>query len=200
MNHNSTAIGTRFAVIVMMTASLVFTAISAYSAIAAEDERQLITLSPDIRDRFLEEMRHDLVNLAEVVSAIGDGDFEEAAQISERRMGLGHIRIQRMEESGASDEDINAAIKQIRTMAEEHGADLPNVMHQRGMGRGGVGRFMPEELRAIGQAFHKTAYPLANAARAVGTTPSVENFQALFSALSDMNNSCLGCHEAYRVK
>ena len=183
------------------------------SPAAAEDTRELIDLAPDIRDRFLAMMREDLVNLNDVVAAVAAGDFEEAARIAERRIGLGHNRIRRLEARGASDEEIAEAIAQIRAMAEKHGTDLPHAMGRGGgmgggMGRGGgmggggmgVGRHMPEELRAMGQAFHKTAYPLADAARAVGKDPSSENYRKLFDALGDMTASCLGCHETYRVK
>jgi hypothetical protein len=172
-------------------------------AARAEDNRELIELAPDIRDRFLERMREDLVNLNDVLAAIAEGDFEGAARIAERRMGFAHGRIERMEARGASDAEVAAAIGEIRAMAEAHGTDLPGAMHGGGGGgRGGmgVGRFMPEELRALGMAFHQTAYPLADAARAVDADPSEENFRALFSALGDMTLSCLGCHEAYRVK
>lgn len=201
MTHISIGIALRFtAVAIGALIVVMMVAFAVAPAKADTDQRQLITLSPDIRDRFLAEMRHDLFNLSEVVSAIADQNFEAAAKIAERRMGLGHVRIRNLENSGATDAEIAAEIVKIRVMAEQHGADLPNVMKQRGMGRGGVGRFMPEELRAIGQAFHKTAYPLADAARAVGDKPTPETYQRLFSALSDMTSSCLGCHEVYRVK
>ena len=167
----------------------------------AEDTRELIEVAPDIRDRFLEEMRQDLVNLDAVITAIAEDDLELAARISERKIGLGHMRIIRLEDMGASDEEITAAIEQMRKMAEELGPDMPKRMAQRGMEGGrGVGRYMPEELVAIGQLFHKTAYPLADAARATKADPSAENYKKLFVALSEMTNSCLGCHEVFRVK
>ncbi|MCW2309661.1 hypothetical protein [Rhodobium gokarnense] len=169
--------------------------------VLAEDTRELVEVAPDIRDRFLEEMRQDLVNLDAVITAIAEDDLELAARIAERRIGLGHMRIMRMEEMGAPDEKIAAAIKDMRQMAEELGTDMPKEMARRGMEGGrGVGRFMPQELVAIGQLFHKTAYPLADAARAADADPSAENYRKLFVALSDMTNSCLGCHEVFRVK
>ncbi|MBK5950396.1 hypothetical protein CH339_07095 [Rhodobium orientis] len=167
----------------------------------AEDTRELVEVAPEVRDQFLEEMRQDLINLDAVITAIAEDDLELAARIAERRIGLGHMRILRMEEMGAQDAKIAAAIREMRQMAEDLGTDMPKEMARRGLEGGrGVGRFMPEELVAIGQLFHKTAYPLADAARATKADPSAENYKKLFIALSDMTNSCLGCHEVFRVK
>ena len=183
--------------VAILAVLLAAVALPAPVARADEDTRELVELSPDIRDRFLAEMRLDLTNLNDVIAAIAAGDYEDAARIAERRMGLAYRRIERMEQRGASDAEIAAAIKEIRAMAEEHGTDMPMPGHGRGMG---LGRFIPEDLGALGMTFHSTAYPLADAARAVGVTPSGENFQKLLSALGDMTVSCVGCHEVYRVR
>jgi len=218
--------------VVVLAVSLVAAALPGPGARAQDDTRELVELAPDIRDQFLAEMRLDLTNLNDVIAAIAAGEYEEAARLAERRMGFAHRRIEMMEQSGASDAEIAAAIKQIRAMAEENGTDMPGFGMGGGMGRGmgggtgrgmgggtgggtgggmgrgmgggmgnlALGRFMPEELRALGMAFHSTAYPLADAARAVDKDPSGANYQQLLSALNDMTISCVGCHEVYRVK
>ena len=169
-------------------------------ALASEDVRQLVQLAPDIRDRFLAEMRQDLVHLDDVLSAITEGDMEEVARIAERRMGLGHKRIARMEQQGATDEEISLLIARIRKMVESEDADLPNALHGAGQGGRGIGRFMPEELRAMGQEMHKAAYQLADAARAAKKPPLAEDYKKLISAVNDITTLCRGCHDTFRVK
>ena len=166
---------------------------------APEDTRAFVKLDPTVRDLFLEEMRLDLANLDDIITAIAEKDFELAARIAERKMGLAHRRIERLEQSGASDEEIAEEVKRIRKMGAMVGEMPAKQLHQK-MSRGmmGVGKFMPEELQGVGQAFHMSAYDIADAARMVGKAPTAENYQKLFSAINDMTTQCRGCHDAYR--
>lgn len=170
---------------------------------APEDTREFVKLDPALRDRFLQEMRLDLAHLDDILSAIAEKDFEQAARIAERRMGLAHRRIERMEANGASDEDIAAAVMRIRKMGAQVG-EISAKKLQRKMSRGmagfGLGRFMPEELQGVGQAFHMGAYDIADAARLVAKKPDAASYQQLFSAINDMTTQCRGCHDAYRVR
>ena len=168
---------------------------------APEDNRTLVKLAPAIRDLFLQEMRRDLAHLDDILSAISDQDFELAARIAERKMGLAHRRIERMEADGASDAQIAGAIRKIRKMGARVG-EMPVKELHRKMSRGmmGVGKFMPAELQGVGQAFHLTAYDVADAARLVAKKPDAASYQKLFSAINDMTTHCRGCHDAYRVR
>lgn len=166
-----------------------------------EDNRSFVKLDPSIKAMFLAEMRKDLENLDDILTAIAEKKFELAARIAERKMGLAHRRIERMEANGASDEEIAATVKKIRKMGEKVG-DMPVKELHRKMSQGmmGVGNFMPDELQGVGQAFHLSAYDIADAARLVAKKPDAANYQKLFSAINDMTTHCRGCHDAYRVR
>jgi cytochrome c556 len=167
--------------------------------VALEDDRQLIKVDPQIKDRFLAEMRADLGHLNDLMTAIADGNMEETARIAERKMGLAHKRIEKMEQMGASDEQISQFIAKVRQMAENPDIDLSKQLHGRGKGRG-IGQFMPEELRAMGQEMHKSAYNIADIARSVKNPPEADGYKKLFSALSDLTALCRSCHDTYRVR
>ena len=165
---------------------------------AQEDDRQFVKVAPDVMNRFLAEMREDLVHLDDLLGAIAAGDMEQAARIAERRMGLGHQRLMRMQEQGASDEEINRMVAKIRKMAVSEGVDLPKALH--GKKHGGIGMLMPEELRAMGQEMHKAAYHLADVARAAKNPPDAGDYRKLFAAVNDITTQCRGCHETFRVR
>ncbi len=167
-------------------------------ATAQQDDRQMVKVAPEVMDRFLAEMREDLAHLDDLLEAIAAGRMEQAARIAERRMGLGHRRLMRMEEQGASDEQISRMIARIRRMAQAEGIDLPGALH--GNTQGGIGMLMPGELRAMGQEMHKAAYHLADVARAAGTPPDAEDYRKLFAAVNDITTQCRGCHETFRVR
>ncbi len=166
---------------------------------AQEDDRQLIQISPDIKDRFLAEMRKDLAHLDDILSAMAEGNMEEVAQIAERKMGLAHKRIEKMENMGASDSEIGLFITRIRKMAESEEGNLTKKLHTKGQGEG-VGQFMPEELRAMGQEMHKSAYELADIARSAKKPPTAIDYKNLFSALNTITTHCRGCHDTFRVR
>ena len=153
---------------------------------APDDNRTLVKLDPTIRDLFLEEMRKDLAHLDDILSAISEKDFELAARIAERKMGLAHRRIERMEASGASDEEIAKTVRKIRNMGAKIGEVPTKELHRR-MSKGmmGVGKFMPEELQSVGQSFHMSAYDIADAARLVAKKPDADNYQKLFTAINE---------------
>ncbi len=194
-------INTKFLIPAIAIAFTAFTvpATSVGEALAAEDNRQFVRVSPDIIDDFLAEMRQDLVHLDDLLGAITEGSFEEAARIAERRMGLAHKRIEMMEENGASDEKIAKFIAKVRKMTENEDINLSKALHGKGQPRG-VGQFMPEELRAMGQEMHKAAYDLADTARAAKTPPTADDYKKLFSAVNDITTLCRSCHDSFRVR
>lgn len=168
---------------------------------APEDNRVFVKLAPTVRELFLEEMRQDLANLDDLLSAIAEQDFEQAARIAERKIGLAHRRIERMENNGASDEAIAKAVAQIRKMGAQAGEISAKKLHRK-MSRGmrGLGKFMPEELQGVGQLFHMSAYDIADAARLVAKKPDAAAYQKLFSTINDLTTQCRGCHDAFRVR
>ena len=168
-------------------------------AMSIDDDRQFVQVSPDIKDKFLTQMREDLTHLNDILSAITDGDLAEVVRIAERRMGLANKRIERMVQNGASDKEISLFIARIRKMVETEGVNLPNRLHGKRRGKG-LGQFMPEELRAMGQEMHKTAYHLADVARDANNPPNAEDYKKLFSAINDITTQCKGCHDAFRVR
>ena len=63
-------------------------------------------------------------------------------------------------------------------------------------GAGHMGRFMPEGMRAIGQAMHRAARRFAVAAQDAEVD---DDLAAAFSGLSAVMQQCVACHEGYRV-
>ncbi len=175
-------------------------------AAAQQDNRQFVNLSPEIKAKFLAQMRTNMANLDDIIGEIAQGNMEEAAKIAERRMGFAHGRIERMAKKGASDAQINEMVARIRNMTKgDDYASISKAMHKNrpgggmGKGGGGLGRFMPQEMRIMGHEMHKAAYKLADIARAT-KNPTTTDYKNLFSALNDITTSCRGCHDAFRVK
>ena len=168
----------------------------------AEDPRQPIELPPEVRDAFLAEMRTHLANLDDIVAALASGDFDEAAQVAEIKMAFGHYRWQAMSDAGATDEEIAEAKERFGQPGTGRGTG-PGM--GAGMGRGmgmmgpGFGRYMPDDFRAMGFAFHDATQAFAETARAVGDPPTTEDYQAVLDALWNVTVNCRGCHDAFRV-
>lgn len=63
-----------------------------------------------------------------------------------------------------------------------------------------MGKFMPEPMREMGMALHRSASGLAIAA----TDAEVENTygaqRKVFQALHDITQACATCHSAYRIR
>lgn len=167
----------------------------------AEDPRQPVELPPDVRDAFLAEMRTHLANLDDIVAALADGNFDEAARVAEINMAFGHYRWQAMADAGATDEEIAAAKERFGTPGTGRGMGqgMGRGMGQ-GMGAGpGFGRYMPDDFRAMGLAFHDTTQGFAETARAVGDPPTVEDYQAVLGGLWTITLNCRACHDSFRI-
>ncbi len=178
-------------------------------AIAQEDNRQFVDLSPEIKAKFLARMRSNMARLDDIMSELARGNMEEAAKIAERRMGFAHGRIEKMAKKGASDAQINEMVARIRNMTKgDDYVSISKAMHKNrpgggmgmGKGGGGLGRFMPQEMRIMGHEMHKSAYKLADTARAAKTPPTAGDYKNILAALNDITTSCRSCHDAFRVK
>ena len=126
---------------------------------AEADERTVLTLSPDIREQFLQEMRGHMENLDAIIAAIGAGDFAEAALIADTRLDFGHHIWEAMAAKGATAEEIAAAKKRMHSkglgmragMSDEEHKKMEEKMAGMGMGKGGgMGRHMTPEFRPDG--------------------------------------------------
>jgi cytochrome c556 len=159
-------------------------------AAIADDTREKIELPSLVQEKFLIEMRGNLMKLEDIMGALAKGDFKEVANIADLKMGFGHGQMEQMEKMGKSTEEMLSRKNQMRKIGMPHGG---------GQGRG-MGRYMPENFRAMGQNLHQASEDLAEKARSVGTSPSVKDYQAVISSLEDVSNACTSCHQAFRVR
>ena len=168
--------------------------VSAGPALAEEDPRTAVALPSEVEARFLAEMRTHLAHLDDIVAALAEDDFRQAARIADLHMTMGHHRWARMAEAGASDEEIAAAKARFK---EQHAAGSG----QAGMGMGGgFGRYMPEDFRAMGAVFHDAAESFAETTRTVATPVSAEDYRAVLAGLQEVTTACRGCHDAFRIE
>ncbi|MDV7338631.1 hypothetical protein RYZ26_03415 [Terasakiella sp. A23] len=149
------------------------------------DEREVIKIPSEIKSMFLEEMRGHLDNLNEITLAISAGDFETAAFVAQSKMGFGRPMRDVMEEQGLPQDVINKTLEKMRA---EHGKG------------GGMEQFMPEEIREMGRDFHTAAENFARVARSVSTPPTADEYQRVFTALSEAIDVCSACHSSFRVE
>jgi cytochrome c556 len=60
---------------------------------AAEDNRELVKLPTMMQEHMLGNMRDHLVALDEMLSALANGDTDEAAEIAEKRLGMSSLSL-----------------------------------------------------------------------------------------------------------
>ena len=166
---------------------------------AHSDERQLIDIPPSSQAALLTEMRSLVDNLDEMLSALADGDFDEVSRIADFKMGFGHARWQKLLDEGVSPEDVQ---KQVNEMRGKRGKG-----HGKGHGGGGggifgqgVGRLMPQEVRAMGQQMHVAAGEVSLAAQKAGDSPTVKDYQAVLSNIQEMTAMCSACHSSFKIR
>lgn len=183
-------------------------------ASAAEDPRTAITLPADTAADFLAEMRVHMANLDDIVAALAENDFKQAARIAELRMTMGHHRWAAMEERGATDAEIAAARENFKKRYATHRAQMRSGqgMEQgtgQGMGRGagmgagmgpGIGRFMPEDFWAMGNSFHEAAEVFAETAKSVSAPAKPYDYTEVLEQLQEVTAACRACHDAFRVE
>lgn len=69
------------------------------------------------------------------------------------------------------------------------------------IGRGkGIGRFMPQEFRELGFAFHRAADDFARIADRLPEKPAADGWVELMGGLAAVTATCSGCHAAFTVK
>ena len=79
--------------------------------------------------------------------------------------------------------------------------------HGKGHGGGGggifgqgVGRLMPQEVRAMGQQMHVAAGEVSLAAQKAGDSPTVKDYQAVLSNIQEMTAMCSACHSSFKIR
>ena len=158
----------------------------------ADDERIPVNLPPEVKDAFLKEMRGHMGNLDDILTAIAEENFKEAADIADVRMDFGHKTWEAMAQQGMSADQITAMKARMKKTGMKRGPGT-------GGGRG-MGQFMPEDFRVMGQQFHLAAANFAIKARAVGLEPTATDYRNVIGALEEVTLTCRGCHEAFRVE
>ena len=174
---------------------------------AHSDERQLIELPQTSQTALLTEMRSLVDNLDEMLSALADGDFDEVSKIADFKMGFGHARWQKLLDEGMSPEDVQKQVNQMRGKrgsGKGHGQGNGQGKGHGGGGGGmfgqGVGRLMPQEVRAMGQQMHVAAGEVSLAAQKAGDSPMVKDYQAVLSNIQEMTAMCSACHSSFKIR
>ena len=176
--------------------------VAARSQVSAEDDPRLaVPLPPEVGAALRAEMRTHMANLDDIIAALADDDFTEAARVADIHMTFGHHRWIQMAESGATVEEIAAAKARFKQMRGSGGDRLGGGHRGGGMGMGpGIGRHMPEDFRAMGASFHEAAEAFAETARSVATPPSPADYRAVFGALQEITTTCRAWPDAFRIE
>lgn len=151
------------------------------------DERQVIEVPEEIKEIFLQEMRGHLDNLNEITLAISAGDFDNAAFVAETKMGFGYSFEAILRSYGMPEPEIEKLVKQLA-------ADNPGVDHL------GLDQFLPPDAQAMATDFHKAALNFAKVARSVELPTTAEEYQKVFTALSETIDVCSACHSTFKVE
>jgi hypothetical protein len=139
----------------------------------APDARRQLDFPPPMRDHMLSNMRSHLEAVGEIIGALSASDGAKAAEIAQTRLSL--------ESPGAAACNPNNAAK--------GGAmgDMAQMMAQH----------MPEEMRAMGYAMHKSASEFAVEAAKL---KSGGDLKPALAALAKITENCVACHSAYRIR
>lgn len=167
------------------------------SAAMAEDGRELIELTPPQQTALLSEMRKLFEKVDDTLAALAEGDMKKVKFIADYELGFGHNKLKKMLESGTPESEVaKVRLKMLERRKSGKG-------HGQGQGKGqrqGVGRFLPPEMRAIGQEMHKAAAKLSITAGNIAAEPSAEDYKVLVGNLQELTNSCRACHVAYKIR
>ncbi|MCF6315493.1 MAG: hypothetical protein L3J30_04225 [Marinosulfonomonas sp.] len=185
-------------------AAIAALALSGAVASAQDDNRFLIEVDEATQALLLADMRGLTESLDKLMAALAEGNFEQAARIGEIDLGFGHAKLQAMVEGGATDEQIDTMRARMKANREARAA-AGDTGPGPGMGAlfgipVGVGQKMPDDFRMMGQTMHASAEDMANAARAVGETPTAADYQTILQGVQGITGTCVACHTTYRVR
>ena len=75
----------------LVVTTAILLAALATSRTYGQDARQLVKLPEPMQEHMLSNMRDHLVSLNEIIGYLGDGKFDEAAKVAERRLGMSSL-------------------------------------------------------------------------------------------------------------
>jgi hypothetical protein len=147
-----------------------------HMAAMGADGRQPVNFPPQMRQHILANMRDHMQALADILTALSAGDYAKAGQIADARLGL--------DSPAAAGCKAGAAVDAPQ-MSQP--ADKEQMMAQ----------FMPEGMRKVGLAMHRSASDFAAEAAQAAKTG---NGSDAIAALASVTQQCAACHSAYRVQ
>jgi hypothetical protein len=71
--------------------TVVLLAVLVASRSYGQDARQMVKLPEPMQEHMLSNMRDHLVSLNDIIAYVGDGKFDEAAKVAERRLGMSSL-------------------------------------------------------------------------------------------------------------
>ena len=76
---------------IFASATLALSLTVMFSTTHAANPRQLVKMPPPMQEHMLANMRDHLVAMGEIQAALGKGDFDQAADIAEQRIGMSSL-------------------------------------------------------------------------------------------------------------
>ena len=108
----------------VLLAALVFLA-AATDASQAQDSRELVRLPEPMQEHMLGNMRDHLATLNEIIGDVADGKFDEAAKLSEQRLGNELARPSRRRPHGALHAETDAGHRNQHASGRKPFGDRP---------------------------------------------------------------------------
>ncbi len=140
------------------------------------DMRQVVNMPAPMKEMFLKNMRGHMESLDLIIAALAEGDLNDAAEIAEKGMGLGHGK--------------------PRQCDDEHDGSHDHSTHQHKpethQGKA-FGKFMPKEMKMMGMQLHTSADNFAAVAREGDVGDA-------YRSLRNISASCVACHQSFQVK
>jgi cytochrome c556 len=146
-----------------------------HTAALSIDARELVNFPPPMRQHMLANMRGHLNALSDILTALAQDKYAQAAELAEASLGMNSPAA-----AGCRVDDAEAAKVSPVPNMDQHMTQL-----------------MPEGMRQMGRAMHQAASDFA-----IEATKAAESGdgKATLAALSRITAQCTACHAAYRVQ
>ena len=154
---------------------LVLLSTSAIAESDVIDTRQIVTMPAPMKELFLKNMRGHMESLDRVIGALAEGSLNDAADISEIGMGMGHGKVRQCDDDKKGD--------------NQHQHASPVTEHK---GKA-FGKFMPKEMKMMGMNLHISANEFSDVAR-------TGNMGEAYKSLRNITAACVACHQSFQVK
>ncbi len=167
----------------VVLAFLMFSMAPAMAGDVSMDTRQIVNMPEPMKEIFLKNMRGHMESLDLIIAALAEGDLNEAADIAEAGMGVGHGKVRQCDDAHEGED---------HTGHEGHGDESPQhspATHQ----AKAFGKFMPKEMKMMGMQLH-------HAANVFGDIAREGNVGDAYKALRGISASCVACHQSFQVK